>query len=279
VNAFPRARIENLSVSRMIIGTNWFLGYSHTSKAKDKLICDTMSRKKIVDILEVFMDAGIDTIMGPLKPDLHLVIQEAQQRTGKKMIPVITPGFDLTPTGKDSNEHKLDECMQYGAAICMPHTCTTDSLVDKRAHRIIGLEGVLAMIRQRGMITGLSTHMPEVPVYADEANLDVATYIQIYNAIGFLMQIEIDWVHRMIWKAKKPVMTIKPLAAGKLMPLAGMAFVWSTLREQDMVTVGTSSADEAKELIEISLSVLERRECRTTLQWTRSKASLAATGN
>ena len=35
---FPRTKIEDLSVPRMVIGTNWFLGFSHTSRAKDELI-------------------------------------------------------------------------------------------------------------------------------------------------------------------------------------------------------------------------------------------------
>ena len=35
--------------------------------------------------------------------------------------------------------------------------------------------------------------MPESIVYADETDLDVATYISIYNAYGFLMQVEVDW--------------------------------------------------------------------------------------
>lgn len=30
--------------------------------------------------------------------------------------------------------------------------------------------------------------MPETPVIADETGADVETYIQIYNAAGFLMQ-------------------------------------------------------------------------------------------
>jgi len=50
--------------SRMIIGTNWFLGWSHTTAAKDAFIKDSIcQRKPIADILEVFFNAGVDTIM------------------------------------------------------------------------------------------------------------------------------------------------------------------------------------------------------------------------
>jgi hypothetical protein len=112
-------------------------------------------------------------------------------------------------------------------------------------------------------------------IYADETGLDVGTYIQIYNAAGFLMQLEVDWIHRIIWNAKHPVMTIKPMAAGRLLPLVGLGFVWGTLRDQDMVTVGTMSPDEAREVIETSLACLEHRHANIDLQRTRSKDTVS----
>jgi hypothetical protein len=158
--------------------------------------------------------------------------------------------------------------------VCLPHMGTTDALVDPQTRTIRGMDAFCRQIREAGMIPGLSTHMPETPVYADESGLDVATYIQIYNAVGFLMQIEVDWVHRMIWQCRRPVITIKPLAVNKLPPLVGLAFNWSTIRNQDMVCIGTSSPDEAREVIELSLSILERRTPEVQLQHTRSKASV-----
>ena len=124
------------------------------------------------------------------------------------------------------------------------------------------------------MIPGLSTHMPEAVTYADGTGADVETYIQIYNSLGFLMQVEVDWVMRIIRDAKKPVMTIKPLAAGRLLPPVGLAFVWNTIRDQDMVTIGCTTPDEAKESTELSLDFLSRRMPDNELQSTRSKNSL-----
>jgi hypothetical protein len=131
-----------------------------------------------------------------------------------------------------------------------------------------------AMIRERGMIPGLSTHMPETVGIVDKHGYDVETYIQIYNAAGFLMQVEVDWAMRTIKNAKKPVMTIKPLAAGRILPPVGLAFVWNTIREQDMVTVGTTTPDEAREVIDLSLDFLSKRLPDNLLQTTRSKKSL-----
>jgi len=141
------------------------------------------------------------------------------------------------------------------------------------------------------MIPGLSTHMPVTVTIADKTGADVETYIQLYNAAGFLMEVEADWVMRIIQNAKKPVMTIKPLriiqnakkpvmtikplAAGRLLPVVGLAFVWSTLRDQDMVTIGTTTPDEAREVIDISMDLLSRRIPDYELQTTRSKDELA----
>ena len=277
MNAFPRTEIEGVSVSRMIIGTNWFFGWSHTSAAKDTLIRNQMTVSKIADVVETFMNAGIDTLIGLIEhPGMKEAITEAEQRTGRKVIVISTPGFNTgdSEQARGEAERVIENNARLGASFCLPHTSTTDPLVDSRIRKIRDMEIYCRLIRKHGMLPGLSTHLPESIVFADESGLDVATYISIYNAAGFLMPLEVDWVHRLIWNAKHPVITIKPMAAGRLLPLVGMAFSWSTIRPCDMVAVGTMSSDEAKELIEISLSILERRADEVILQKTRSKQTV-----
>ena len=65
--------------------------------------------------------------------------------------------------------------------------------------------------------------------------------------------------------------------AGRLLPVVGLAFVWNTIRDGDMVTIGTTTPDEARESIDISLDLLNRRIPDHELQKTRSKASLKNT--
>ena len=278
MKAFPRTQIENLSVPRLIIGTNWLMGYSHTSAAQDRFIKQLQTRERIADILQVFFESGINAVLGGLPSDQHFVdaLHDVEDRTGSPSIWIGTPHFDLSGTdeGRDINMRRLDAFAEKGCTICGPHQATTDALLDRRARRIRDIEPITEAIRERGMIPFLSTHMPETPIYADETGIDVASYIQIYNAAGFLMQIEIDWVHRMIWNRQKPVIAIKPLAAGRLQPLVGLAFSWATIREQDMVCIGCMTPDEAREVIEISFAQLERRAPQIDLQTTRSKASV-----
>jgi hypothetical protein len=278
---FPRTMVGGVSLSRMIIGSNWFLGYSHTTRAKDAYIKETvMDRKNIAAILEVFLRAGVDTLMAPLNPLLTEAAREAEDVVGRKIIFVATPGFPISPEtaakGWDVGEVErvLDEAVESGAVFCMPHQEITDRLMDKCTREIRQMNVLCRLIRQRGMVPGLSSHAPETIVYADETGLDVETYISIYNSMGFLMQVEVDWVANVIREAKKPVMTIKPMAAGQLRPFQGLSFVWNTIRDQDMVTVGTMSPREVRECVELSFSILERRTGQVELQETRSKGTL-----
>jgi hypothetical protein len=74
-----------------------------------------------------------------------------------------------------------------------------------------------------------------------------------------MMQVEIELVIRIIHEAKKPVMTIKPMAAGRTTPYVGLTFNWNVLRPCDMITCGCLSELEAHEDVEISLAAIEKR--------------------
>lgn len=274
MSPFPRTNIGGVSVSRLVVGTNWFLGFSHTSFAKDDFIRNYQSRERIAEILEVFLQAGVDTVLGPMHPLMLEGIQEAQQRTGQKIILALTPLFNTSPGGpaKQEPEAVIAECQKMGATLCLPHQQVTDALLDRTTRQIRDIENITCLIRQYGMVPGLSTHLPETVTFCDENHYDIETYIQIYNAAGFMMPVEVDWESRIILDAQKPVLTIKPLAAGRLIPLVGLCFVWNTLRPQDLVAIGTTTPDEAREIIEMSLDFIEHRIPDNHLQVTRSKA-------
>ncbi len=77
--------------------------------------------------------------------------------------------------------------------------------------------------------------------------------------IGFLMQVEVEAVSRIIHNAKKPVMTIKSMAAGRVSPYVGITFSFSTIRPCDMVAIGAFTPAEVHEDVEIALAAIEHR--------------------
>ena len=261
---FPRTTVAGVSLSRMIIGTNWILGWSHRSPAADQQIKSRYpDGKTVLPLLQVFLEEGVDTIMGPLQQErvMQEAVREAQERTGKNMILIDTPiiNVDDCEAGRREARATIHRSRECGARFCLIHHSSAEQLVNKNLHRIVRLDDYTDMIRQEGMIPGLSAHMPELITYSDENGYDVETYIQIYNCMGFMMQVEIETVASIIQHAKKPVMTIKPMAAGRTTPFVGLNFSWNTIRTCDMVTVGCTTPEEAAEDIEISRAALEHR--------------------
>lgn len=278
VSKFPRTIVGGVSLPRLICGSNWLFGFSHTSQAKDKLIKQLFdSPSKCADVIEVFARHGCNAFMSMPSDFAAQAIDEAQQRTGVKVIWVATPSYpqDMPWGHIDSWKASVEYSKKVGATFCFPHQCITDVRLN-RIWRCFddGLVEHIKVVREFGLIPGLSSHAPEAVTCADNGGHDVESYIQPYNAAGFLCQVETDWVADIIRNAKKPVMTIKPLAAGRLLPPTGLAFVWNTIRDCDMVTIGTMSTYEAEEDIELSMAFLEKRHADVQLQFTRSKKAL-----
>ena len=280
-SAFPRTTVAGVSLSRMIIGTNWILGYSHTSPAADSLIrSHNQTREAIADTLKVFLDRGVDTLMGILHGNEVLLegIMLAEDRTGKKVIRIDTPilNVDDTAAARRETEASIAESARLGAAFCLPHHSCAEQLVNKNTKSITRLPDYLAMIRDHGMIPGLSAHMPELVVFSDLNRYDVETYIQIYNCAGFLMQVEVEYINSVIWNARKPVMTIKPMAAGRVSPFVGLTFSFATIRPCDMVTVGCLTPAEADEDVEIGMAAIERRRPQLEGRGSPNKTAIMA---
>lgn len=261
---FPRTNVSGVSISRMIIGTNWLLGWSHTGPAADQLIKSTNpTGDSMLPLLERFLANGVDTIMGPIstQPVMLDAIHHAQELTGKKLILVDTPVINVNNDVQSRREayETIRQSAVIGSTFCLLHHSSVEKLVRKDTETIERLDDYTKMVREQGMIPGLSAHMPELIVYSDMNNYDVETYIQIYNCAGFMMQVEIEYISKIIHNARKPVMTIKPMAAGRVTPFVGFNFVWNTIRPCDMVTVGCMTEQEAEEDIEISLAAIEHR--------------------
>ena len=84
---FPRTDVGGISLPRLIIGTNWFRGFSHTSKPKDAFIKSYQTPARVADILEVFMTAGVDAILGgDMRGPMREAADIAEQRTGRRLM-------------------------------------------------------------------------------------------------------------------------------------------------------------------------------------------------
>ncbi len=168
---FPRTMVGGVSLSRMIVGTNWFLGFSHATVAKDSFIKEhNCTPKRIADMLEVFFRAGIDAVMGPIEHDpLYDGIREAESRTGVKALLISTPplptnhktpaeGLDLEhhhSTASESIQHSVDEVATWFAVL---------------EHQVEGHEPECQVVPN---LTSLPIRLAPDPSYLDESRAEI----------------------------------------------------------------------------------------------------------
>ena len=262
--AFPRTEVAGVSLPRLLIGSNWIFGWSHTGHAADVFIREQHSTTDAtLSVLNAFLKYGIDAWMAPFSshPQAAEKIKNIQDKIGKKIILIDTPvlNMDDNATARKEAESIIKTSREIGSTFCLIHHASCEQLINKNKRTMDRLPDYTKMIRDAGLIPGLSAHMPEVIQYSDLNGYDAETYIQIFNCAGFLMQVEIESIIRVIHEAKKPVMTIKPMAAGRITPYVGLTFNWNVIRQQDMITVGCINEHEVHEDVEISMAALERR--------------------
>ena len=95
---FPRTEVAGVSLPRMLIGTNWILGYSHTGAAADALIHERNdAAESIRDIVNAYLTYDIDAMMGLYSNAPHVLdgIHMAEDMTGKKVTIIDTPIIDV----------------------------------------------------------------------------------------------------------------------------------------------------------------------------------------
>ena len=267
---FPTTRIEKYEVSRLLCGTNTFYGDSHFSHAKDVWLRRYFTQERIVEVMCRFAEHGVNGVVSIPRPDLKAAIDEVERRTGVHMLTFATPGGEDEDDLMDGVRLSRD----LGCEFCLPHTGYTDQRIVAAERCLVGFDRALPLIRQCGMVPGLSTHRPEAITVGDAGNYDLATYIQPYNPIGFLCSIETDWLSHIIRQTRKPVIIIKPLGAGRVMPPTGLRFVYSTIKPIDTVCIGTMSPEEVDEDVRIALEYMTGQPASVQLQWTRSKKAL-----
>ncbi|MFH1738676.1 MAG: hypothetical protein ABIH23_06685 [bacterium] len=269
---FPRTSVGGIEISRMICGTNPFYGYSHYSPARDTWLRRYFTMERIVEVMEACANAGINAVMSSPDERTERAIEEVKRSTGAEFVWICTPGSRDFEETKESIRWAAD----HGAKICMPHMCFTDSHLVPGENRLIHAEEITELIRSLGMVPGLSTHRPETITTCDEAGYDFASYIQPYNVAGFLCHYETDWLQRVFNRSPKPIMCVKPLAAGSVLPGAGLRFVWSTIKPIDLVVLGMISPEEVQEDVEFSLNAIAGIAKEQELAFTRSKKMLTS---
>jgi hypothetical protein len=267
MNSLPLTRIGDLDISRIVCGTNPFFGFSHFTRARDMWQKAYFTDARIKKIMSRACQLGINAVVSGPQERLDKVLRELG-RKGHEMHWICTPGGSTV----EEVEGGITWCKDHNVKICMPHQNYTDNNLVPAREELVGYGRIRKAIRSGGMIPGLSTHRPETVVTMDRSGEDVETYVLPFNAQGFLSNVEVEWVSRVISNSHKPIIVIKPLAAGRITPEVGLPFVLRAIKESDAVAIGFSSIFELEEDLQIVGSTLSSRPEELPLSTSRSKA-------
>lgn len=240
--------IGDAKVSRFILGSNPFSGFSHQGTARDlemKHYYNTATIKATIRAAEAL---GVNAIIA--RTDYHVL---------RLMMEYWDEGSNIqwfAQTCPEIGDHHtcITRAASNGATACHIHGGVMDFLLAQG--RIGEIPDVVAEIHDRGMLAGIAGHNPKVFEWAEE-NLDADYYMcSYYNSAHrdkraehvsgmkeWFLEEDRQVMTDLIQRLSKPVIHYKVLAAGRNNPQAALAFAASKMRSTDAVCVGVFTKD------------------------------------
>lgn len=262
------SQIKGLKVSKFILGSNPFSGFSHQSPATDWAMRHYFSGEKIKDIMRQAQSLGVNTIIA--RSDFHVMrlIMEHQDEGGTLQ------WFAQTCPEVGSHEICIQRAASYGARAVHLHGGVMDYQFAQK--KLDDVQPALDLIRQKGMLAGIAAHNHRVIEWA-ETHLDLDYYLCCYynpdrrdersahdpNATESYLEEDRQAMTGLIAQLSRPVIHYKIMAAGRNDPAKAFAFAASKMRSNDAVCVGIYPKDrpdmleEDTRLLEESLLALQ----------------------
>ena len=259
--ALMTVRLGSISVTRFILGSNPFSGFSHQGEDRDH----DMIRYYTVDrIKQVFREAeklGINTIIG--RGDQHIIRTLLEYRESGGTLQWVA---QTCPEMKN-NERSVEDIIKGGAVGCFVHGGYMDFLHTN--NRLDEVPPAIAMIKEAGLAAGIAGHDPRVFEWA-ENNINVDFYMcSYYNSLHrdenaehisgrpeWFLPEDRNIMTQLILRLKKPVIHYKIMAAGRNDPREALNYVARHLRKNDAVCVGIFNK-EKPEMLEENVRLFE----------------------
>ena len=262
-------KIGDVKVSRFIVGSNPFSGFSHLTPDVDSEMKHYFTATQIKAILRDAEVLGVNTMLGRVDHHILRVLLEYWDEGGKLQF------FAQTCPEVGNHEACVSRAAGGGAKACHIHGGIMDNLLAQK--KLDEIPAVIQSIRKHGMKAGIAGHNPAVFEWA-EKNLDVDYYMcSYYNSAHRDQKAEHvsgmkEWfleedrriMTALIQKLSRPVIHYKIMAAGRNKPAEAFAFAAKSMRPGDAVCVGvfpkhhTSMVKEDVELLAKSLAACKR---------------------
>jgi hypothetical protein len=270
----PTVRFKDKDVTRLIIGTNPFMGYSHFNSMLDKFMREYMTEEKRAEILMQAEREGINT--------WQLHYQEPTIKTlktiraaGSKLNTFLLSDFEV-----QKNFGMIPDLAKMGFIGMAHHGNRTDEAF--REGKMDRVKEFLARVKDTGMMAGVSSHNPEALTWIEEKGWDLDYYMTCMYRVSrskeetrkFLGEaplgepfLENDPVRMtaFVRATKRPCLAFKVLGAGRVGATrenieAAFKFAFANIKPTDAVIVGMCPKfkDEVKENAELVRQIAGR---------------------
>jgi hypothetical protein len=248
--SLPKVKFGDVEISRMVMGSNQFYGYSHFNKLLDRVMVDWNTPDRICQTLFQCQQNGINAYQyahreNPLR-DLELFRSK---------------GGNMHLIATDPTMSSVEEVVRTSKAMALYHHGeVTDRLF--RAGQMDKVQEYTKRVRQAGVRVGIGTHKPEVVEYVEEHGWDVDFYLlcaynrtrtpeEIRKLLGVLpvpaqeLYLETDppRAYAVARKTPKTCFLFKILAAGRVVHTPeeidkAFADALTNIKPQDCIVVG-----------------------------------------
>ena len=165
---FPTASLGKFEITRLIIGSNPFYGYSHASRVLDRHMREWGTPDNVCAALQEAERNGINTFQTNGDDRAITDIRLHREWGGKLQVIALI---------KDNPEAAVRDMRPIAVS---HHGEATDAVF--RQQKMDGVREFTKRARQTGVLVGVSTHKPEVIEYIEKRGWDVDFYMGcVYN--------------------------------------------------------------------------------------------------
>jgi len=231
----PGIMLGKLKVSRLILGSNPFFGYSHRGKEADAEMRAYFTPQRLAAFLDDAARVGITAVAAPVYPRWTEFWRRYRDEGGR------LPAWIAQPDQSDHIPDLIDEAARTGAAAISVQGARVDEQFAQG--RMDVLRQWVERIRDLGLPAGLASHRTDTHLAVEDAGIPTDFYFQcLFKPHSYRPSERVEALAA-IRRLPKPVVAYKVLAASRF--AAGPAFraVMGDLRPTDGVCVGMYPPD------------------------------------
>jgi hypothetical protein len=221
----PTIRLGPHQVSRLIIGGNPIYGYSHFNRLLSRHQTEWHTPERVVELLRRCEQAGINTWQNSYAERTLADLDRYRQAGGRMHWLCLGKG------DWDDHPERIDAAARRKPIGIAPHGSLAERL--HRQGRLKVLRDLLARIRDKGVLVGLSAHNPALIQLAEEQKWDVDYYMcclyyltrpraELQKLLGkdlplgeIYLPSDPGRMFRVVQATRKPCLVYKVLAAGR----------------------------------------------------------------